>query len=218
MTHHGLFLAALLLGATAVQEPAKPEEPLRKAAKAELETEPELGAKPESWAKASSALQKAIDTKNPEGVAGAARELGSYDSAETATRLISSFLQCVKQLEADDAKDQKAIKALDDEVTPLINSYVKAMNSGSTTAAQDFHKEQQRYRDLMKAEELLSDRMLGFDRMVEDLLAALGHLRTKEAIQTLLKQAQASFNLRYRARLIEALGSIRTATSLAGLV
>src|SRR5579859_901308 len=166
MTPQGLVLAAFLLGPMAAQDPQKPEDAPKKAAPAELETEPEVGAKPESWARASAALQKAIDLKNPDAVAGAAKDLGSYDSAETATRLISSFLQCVKQLEADDAKDQKAIKALDDEVTPLINSYVKAMSSGSTTAAQDFHKEQQRYRDLMKAEELLSDRMLGFDRMV----------------------------------------------------
>jgi hypothetical protein len=71
---------------------------------------------------------------------------------------------------------------------------------------------------MMKAEELISDRMLGFDKMVEDLLEALGHLRTREATQTIVKQAQASFNLRYRARLIEALGSVRTASSVAGLV
>jgi hypothetical protein len=60
--------------------------------------------------------------------------------------------------------------------------------------------------------------MLGLDRMVEDLLEAIGRLRSKEATMAILKQAQASFNLRYRARLIEALGSIKTATSLAGLV
>jgi len=65
---------------------------------------------------------------------------------------------------------------------------------------------------------MVSDRMLGFDRMVEDLLEAVGRLRTREATQTVLKQAQASFNLRYRARLIEALGSVRTATAVTGLV
>src|SRR5579859_906664 len=218
MTPQGLVLAAFLLGPMAAQDPQKPEDAPKKAAPAELETEPEVGAKPESWARASAALQKAIDLKNPDAVAGAAKDLGSYDSAETATRLISSFLQCVKQLEGDDSKDQKAIKGLDDEVPILINAYTKAMSSQSNTAVADFRREQARYRDLMKSEEQLSDRMLGCDRMVEDLLETLGRLRTKEATQTILKQAQASFNLRYRARLIEDLGSIRTATSLAGLI
>jgi len=205
---HALLLGLLLL---TPQDTPKP-------ALSILETEPEVGAKPDSWPKATATLQKAIETKNPVGVAGAAKEVGAYDSAETATKLISSFLQCVKLLEADDTKDQKAIKGLDDDVPVLINAYIKMMTSGSNTAVTDFRKEQSKYRDLMKAEELLSDRMLGFDRMVEDLLEAIGHLRSKEATQTILKQAQASFNLRYRARLIEALGSIKTATSLAGLV
>ncbi|HEV3027951.1 MAG TPA: hypothetical protein VG457_10285 [Planctomycetota bacterium] len=213
-----MILAALLLCPLGVQDPPKREKAPQKAPRAELETEPEVGNKPDSWAKAATALQKAIDAKNPPGVALAAKDLGSYDSAETATRLISSFLQCVKQLEAEDSKDQKAIKALDDDVSTLMNAYVKAMSSASNTAMADFRREQQKYRELMKTEEQLSDRMLGFDRMVEDLLETLGRLRTKEASQTLLKQAQASFNLRYRARLIEALGSIRTATSVAGLV
>jgi len=205
---HALLLGLLLL---TPQDTPKP-------ALSILETEPEVGVKPDSWPKATATLQKAIEAKNPVGVAGAAKEVGAYDSAETATKLISSFLQCVKLLEADDTKDQKAIKALDDDVPVLINAYIKMMTSGSNTAVTDFRKEQSKYRDLMKAEELLSDRMLGFDRMVEDLLEAIGHLRSKEATQTILKQAQASFNLRYRARLIEALGSIKTATSLAGLV
>ncbi len=183
-----------------------------------LETEPEVGVKPEPWSKATTALQKAIETKNPIGVAGAAKDIGAYDSAETATKLISAFLQCVKLLEGEDTRDQKAIKALDEDVPTLINAYVKAMTNQSNTSIADFRKEQAKYRDLMKSEEQLSDRMLGFDRMVEDLLEAIGHLRSKEATQAILKQAQASFNLRYRARLIEALGSIKTATSLAGLV
>ncbi|MBV8880825.1 MAG: VWA domain-containing protein, partial [Planctomycetaceae bacterium] len=150
--------------------------------------------------------------------AAASKEVGAYDSAESATKLSTAFLQCVKQLETVDVQDQKSIKALDDEVPTLINAYIKAMTSGSNTAVTDFRKEQQKYRDLMKAEEQLSDRMLSFDRMVEDLLEAIGQFRTREAVGSVLKQAQASFNLRYRARLIEALGSIRTATSMSGLV
>lgn len=205
-----LVLALLLQDAPKPDEAPKKERPA-------LEAEPEAAAKPDSWAKAATALQKAIDAKNADAVGAAAKDVGSYDSAETATKLISAFLQCVKLLETVEGQDQKAIKALDEAVPVLLNAYVKAMTSGSTTAANDFRREQQRYRDLMKAEETLSDRMLSFDRMVEDLLEAVGRLRTREATAAVLKQAQASFNLRYRARLIEALGSIRTASSVAGL-
>jgi HEAT repeat protein len=217
----GIVLGLALFGFASAQEtkePPKADEAPKKKAIAPLADEPEAGAKPESWTKASSALQKAIDARSPAGVSAAAKDVSAWDSAECATKLISAFLQCVKQLEAEDAKDQKAIKALDDDVTTLINAYVKAMTSQSNTAIADFKREQAKYRDLMKAEEQLSDRMLGCDRMVEDILEALGRLRTKEATQTILKQAQASFNLRYRARLIETLGSVRTATSVAGLV
>jgi HEAT repeat protein len=202
----------------ASKEPEKPAEAPPKKVIPPLDNEPDVAAKPDSWAKAASALQKAIDLKSSAGVAGAAKDVSAYDSAETATKLISSFLQCVKQLEAEDSKDQKAIKALDDDVPTLINAYVKAMTSQSNTSITDFKREQAKYRDLMKTEELISDRMIAFDKMVEDLLDAIGHLRTKEATQTVLKQAQASFNLRYRARLIETLGLIRTPTSVAGLV
>ena len=194
------------------------QDPPKKAERPKLEEEPEPAPKPETWAKATAALQKAIDAKNAEGVGAAAKEVGAHDSAETASKLISAFLQCVKLLETVESQDLKAIKALDEAVPNLINAYVKAMTSGSNTAVGEFRREQQRYRDLMKAEEQLSDRMLSFDRMVEDLLQAVGSLRTKEAVTSVLKQAQASFNLRYRARLIEAMGSIKTATSVAGLV
>lgn len=204
-------LIGLLLLAPFQEPPAKAERP-------KLEEEPEPASKPEAWSKATTALQKAIDAKNADAVGAAAREVGAHDSAETASKLISAFLQCVKLLETVESQDLKAIKALDEEVPTLINAYVKAMTSGSNTAVAEFRREQQRYRDLMKAEEQLSERMLSFDRMVEDLLEAVGRLRTKEAVASVLKQAQASFNLRYRARLIEAMGSIRTATSVAGLV
>src|SRR5579862_1772578 len=228
--HRGIWSLLLFAGSLAAQdpkdpktpkeanEPAKPSEAPKKTVLVPLEDEPDVAGKPDSWTKSAGALQKAIEAKSPAGVTGAAKDVGSLDSAETATKLISAFLQCVKQLEAEDSKDQKAIKALDDDVTTLINAYVKAMTSQSNTSIADFKREQAKYKDLTKAEELFSDRMLAFDRMVEDLLEAVGHLRTKEATQTILKQAQASFNLRYRARLIEALGAIRTATSMVGLV
>ncbi len=204
------LLALILLLAAPQETPKK--------GPASLEEETQPGAKPESWAKAVAALQKAIDLKSPGGVAGAAKEVGGYDSAETATKLISGYLQCVKLLETEDAKDQKAIKAMDDELPILINAYIKAMTSGSTTAANDFRREQAKARDLMKAEEDLSERMLALDRMAEELLGTIAALRTHDAIQAVVKQAQASFNLRYRARLIEAMGGIRTASALAGLV
>src|SRR5882672_464928 len=215
----GRVLVSLILcsfGALAQDAPPALQPP--KTAKRELEAEPEPAAKPESWTRASAALQKAIDSKNPTGVSAAAKDVGAWDSAETATKLISAFLQCVKQFEAIDVQDQKAIKGLDEAVPPLINAYVKAMTSQSNTDITTFNREQRKYRDQIKAEELLSDRMLGFDRMVEDVLEGLATMRTREALQTILKQAQASFNLRYRARLIEAMGSIRTASSVAGLV
>jgi len=197
---------------------AKAEEPPKKVVKRELDAEPDVAPKPESWIKSTATLQKAIESKNPEGVSAAAKDVAAWDSAETATKLISAFLQCVKQLETIDTQDQKAIKAQDDEVPALINAYVKAMTSQSNTSIGDFNKEQRKYKDLTKAEELLSDRMLGFDKMVEDLLEGIAALRTKEAVQTIQKQAQSSFNLRYRARLIEGLGAIHTASSVAALV
>jgi HEAT repeat protein len=184
----------------------------------ELESEPEPGPCPATWSKATSALQKMIESKNAAGLAGAARELSAYDSADSATKLISGFLLCVRLFETLDAQDQKAIKAQDDELQPLIQAYVRAMTTQSTSAVSDFRKLQQKYRELLKAEEDLAERLLVCDRMVEDLLGALGALRTREATQMILKQAQSSFNLRYRARLIETLGSIRTASSVAGLI
>jgi hypothetical protein len=74
---------------------------------ASLEEETQPGTKPESWAKAVTALQKAIDVKSSASVGSAAKEVGGYDSAETATKLISSYLQCVKQLEAEDKRQTR---------------------------------------------------------------------------------------------------------------
>lgn len=204
-------LLALALLLTAPQE-----EP--KKAPAPLEEEAQPGAKPESWTKAAAALQKAIDLKGSTSVSSAAKEVGAWDSAETATKLVSAYLQCVKQLETEDLRNQKAIKAIDDELPALINAYIRAMTSGSNTAAADFRREQAKARDLQKTEEDLSERMLALDRMAEELLGSIAALRTHDAIQTVVKQAQASFNLRYRARLIEAMGGIRTASAVAGLV
>lgn len=213
-----LLILALLL-ASPQNEPQKKDAPdPPKKVRAPLEEETQPGTKPESWAKAVGALQKAVDLKSPAAVSSAAREVGGYDSAETATKLISSYLQCVKALEGDDAKDQKAIKAMDDELPNLINAYIRAMTSGSATMAGDFRREQQKSRDLARAEDDLSERMLALDRMAEELLGTIGTLRTHDAIQAVIKQAQASFNLRYRARLIEAMGGIRTASAVAGLV
>jgi len=207
-----LLLLALLLACPQDEAKAPKKGP------APLEEETQPGTKPESCAKAATALQKAIDLKSSASVGSAAKEVGAYDSAETATKLISSYLQCVKQLEAEDVKDQKAIKAMDDELPALINAYIKAMTSGSNTAIADFRREQTKARDLTRAEEDLSERMLALDRMAEELLGTIATLRTHDAIQVVVTQAQASFNLRYRARLIEAMGGIRTASSLAGLI
>jgi len=204
-----LFALALLLAPPQDEAPRKDRPVLQE------ETPP--GAKPPSWPKAVTALQKAIDLKSPAAVAAAAREVGAYDAAETATKLISSYLHCVKQLESDDARDQKAIKVMDDALPGLINAYVKAMTSQSNTAVNDFRREQAKLRELAKIEEDLSERMLSLDRMAEELLGAVAALRSHEAIQAVVKQSQASFNLRYRARLIEAMGGIRTATAVAGL-
>src|SRR6185436_13243453 len=186
--------------------------------KRELEPEPEPGAAPAAWAKSTAALQKAIETKGGGGVAAEAREVAAYDSAESATKLISAFLTCVKMLETADAQDQKAIKSMDDGVQPLIQAYITAMTLQTAAAVNDFRKQQQRYRALMKAEEDVSETVLSYDRRVEEILASLGTLRTRDAAQTVIKQSQSAFNLRYRARLIETLGLIRTATSTAGLV
>jgi hypothetical protein len=217
MMNRLLVLALLLACPQDEAKPAKtPEAPKKAPAVLEEETQP--GTKPDSWVKATAALQKAIDLKSPGGVSTAAKEVGAYDSAETATKLISSYLQCVKQLESEDSKDQKAIKAMDDELPTLINAYIKAMTSQSATSIADFRREQTKARDLMKAEEDMSERMLALDRMAEELLGTIATLRTHDAIQTVVKQAQASFNLRYRARLIEAMGGIRTASSQAGLL
>lgn len=199
-------------------EKHKDEEPPKKTVKRELEAEPEISIKPESWTKATATLQKAIDGKNPEGVSAAAKDVAVWDSAETATKLISAFLQCVKQQETVDTLDQKSIKAMDDVIPSLMNSYVRAMTSNSATAVSSFNAEYKKYKEMMKAEEILSDRMLGYDKMVEELLEGIGALRTKEAVGAIQKQAQSSFNLRYRARLIETLGSIHTASSVAALV
>jgi len=204
-----LLLLALLL--------ACPQDGPKKAP-GPLEEEAQPGAKPESWLKAAGALQKAIDLKSSTSVSSAAKEVGAWDSAETATKLVSAYLQCVKQLESEDVKDQKSIKAIDDELPSLINAYVRAMTSGSNTAVTDFRREQAKARDLQKTEEELSERMLALDRMAEELLGSVAALRTHDAIQTVVRQAQSSFNLRYRARLIEAMGGIRTASAVAGLV
>lgn len=205
MAWKSLFLA---LVCALVQDAPKPA----------LQPEPEPAAAPATWARTTAALQKAIESKSPAAVAGAAKEVAGWDSAESATKLVSGFLTCVKLLETADAQDQKAIKSMDDGVQPLIQAYVTAMTQQTAANVAEFRKQQQRYRALMKAEEDVSETVLTCDRMVEDLLSALGTLRTREAAQTVIKQSQSAFNLRYRARLIETLGLIRTATSTAGLV
>lgn len=195
-------LALVLAAGLGVQE-SKPRE---------LAAEPAGGAKPAAWNKASGDLGKAIDARNAAGVEAAARGIAAWDSAESAQKLLSAFLQAVKQLESHESADQKAIKAMDDAGMTFVRAYMANPQSPDT------QRKAQQYLSLMKEEEELNARTQAYDAMVDDVLGALGSLRTAAAAQAILRQIQSVSNLRSRARLIETLGRIPTATSLAGVL